>query len=147
MKKHTTWQDYYQVKYLLLNYYPEDYSVNAILILPPGCPILAKDSADDMSGTSPKTARLSNFGDRLCRWPVWDESENYRIFSLGPPRWYDFDAWAWVSGRRFTDIHDWKVVQTLGPESDAESFNAKIKNFRAQLRGTNWRAQKTFVTT
>lgn len=29
-------------------------------------------------------------------------------------------------GRRFTDIHDWEVVQTLGPESDAESFKAKI---------------------
>ena len=67
MKKHTTWQDYYQVKYLLLNYYPEDYSVNDILILPPGCPILAPDSADDMSGTSQKTARLSNLGARLGR--------------------------------------------------------------------------------
>ena len=67
MKKHTTWQDYYQVKYLLLNYYPEDYSVNAILILLPGCPILATDSADDMSGTSQKTARLSNLGARLGR--------------------------------------------------------------------------------
>ena len=67
MKKHTTWQDYYQVKYLLLDYYPEDYIVCDILILPPGCPILATDSADDMSGTSPKTARLSNLGARLCR--------------------------------------------------------------------------------
>ena len=48
MKKHTTWQDYYQVKYLLLDYYTVDYSVNAILILPPGCPILATDFADSL---------------------------------------------------------------------------------------------------
>ena len=67
MKKHTTWQDYYQVKYLLLNYYTEDYSANAILILPPGCPILATDSADDLPWMSPKTTKLSNLGARLCR--------------------------------------------------------------------------------
>ena len=67
MKKDTTWQDYYQVKYLLLDYYTVDYSVNAILILLPGCPVLSPDFADDLSGTSPKTARLSNLGARLCQ--------------------------------------------------------------------------------
>ena len=67
MKKPTTWQDYYQVKYLLLNYYPEDYIVCDILILLPGCPIWATDSADDLSETSPKTTRLSSIEPRLCR--------------------------------------------------------------------------------
>ena len=67
MKKHTTWQDCYQVGYSLSGCYPDDYSVNAILILLPGCPIWATDSADDLSETSPKTTRLSSIEPRLCR--------------------------------------------------------------------------------
>lgn len=86
MKKRTTWQDYYQVKYLLLNYYPEDYSVNAILILPPGCPILAPDSADDLSGTSPKTTGFSVWdlqGDTTSTRELGFQGDVSQTFTIG----------------------------------------------------------------
>ena len=60
MKKHTTWQDCYQVRYSISGCFSDNYSVNAILILPPGYPVLNSDSADGLAGASPETARLSN---------------------------------------------------------------------------------------
>ena len=62
MKKHTTWQDRYRVGYSLSGYYPADYSVNAILILLPGCPVLDPDSAGVLAGMSTETAKLFIFG-------------------------------------------------------------------------------------
>ena len=62
MKKHTTWQDCRQVGYSLSGCYPDDYSVNAILILLPGCPVLDYDSVGVLAWVSPETARLSSFG-------------------------------------------------------------------------------------
>ena len=65
MKKHTTWQDCCQVGCSLSGCYPDDYSVNAILILLPGCPVLNCESADVLVWVSPGTARLSSFGPRF----------------------------------------------------------------------------------
>ena len=64
MKKHTTWQDRYQVGYSLSGYYPDDYSVNAILILLPGRPVLDPDSAGVWAGMSTETAKLFILGPR-----------------------------------------------------------------------------------
>ena len=76
MKKHTTWQNRYRVGYSLSGYYPDDYSVNAILILLPGCPVLAPDSAGVLAWMSPETAKLFILELRLCRYLGWDESGN-----------------------------------------------------------------------
>ena len=79
MKKHTTWQDCYQVGYSLSGCYLDNYGLNAILILLPGCLVLNSDSADGLTEMSQETARL----------PIWDLDPTWQLYRLC---WYSYKS-------------------------------------------------------